>query len=140
MADLIVPPYSLDQNGEHRHNLENKESSTVGDSEKGFRSGAPQTGAAGQNPVEQGAGDIPLIGEEHSSLCSLSSENLEGLPEKVGTLGLQVTRKNRCGAAKKWARKAKFAEAPTGNSSSGQPRSALGGQPQTLQRRPNELW
>ena len=114
-------------------NLEHKESSTVWDSEKGFCSEAPQTGAAGQNPVEQGAGDTPLIGEEHSSLCSLSSEDLEGLTEKVGTLGLQVTRKNRCGAAKKRARKAKFAEAPTGDSSSGQPWSALGSQPQTAE-------
>jgi hypothetical protein len=42
-------------------------------------------------------------------------ENLEGLKEKVGTLGLQTTRKRRCGAAKKWARKAKLAEAPTGD-------------------------
>jgi hypothetical protein len=28
----------------------------------------------------------------------LSLENLEGLTEKVGTLGLQTTRKRRCGA------------------------------------------
>jgi len=111
-------------------NLEHKESSADGDSEKGFCSEAPQNGVAGQNPVKQGAGQTPLIGEEHLSPCSLSSENNEGLTEKVGTLGLQVTRKNRCGAAKKPARKAKLAEAPTGDSSSCQSRSALGSQPQ----------
>jgi hypothetical protein len=65
---------------------------------------------------------------------NFSLENPEGLIEKVGTLGLQVTRKNRCGAAKKGARKAKLAEAPTGDSARGQPRSALGSQPQTLKK------
>ena len=68
------------------------------------------------------------------SPSSLISENLECLTEKVGTLGLQVTRKNCCGAAKKRARKAKFGEAPTGDSGSGQPRPAPDGQPQTLQK------
>jgi hypothetical protein len=121
-------------------NLEYNENSAVGDSEKGFCSEAPQIAAAGQNPVEQEAGETPLTGEEHSSPCSLSSENLEGLSEKVVTLGLQVTRKNCCGAAKKRARKAKLAEAYNGDSSSGQNWSALGSKPHTLQRRPNELW
>jgi hypothetical protein len=46
-------------------------------------------------------------------------ENLEGLTEKVGTLGLQTTRK-RCGAAKKRMRKARVTEAPTGGSAGGQ--------------------
>jgi hypothetical protein len=49
-------------------NLEHKESSAVGDSDKGFCSEAPQIGAAGQNPVEQGAGVTPLIG----NTCSLA--------------------------------------------------------------------
>jgi hypothetical protein len=53
-------------------NLGHKESSAVGDSEKGFCSEAPQIGAAGQIPVEQGEGGIPLIGEEHLSPCSLN--------------------------------------------------------------------
>jgi len=121
-------------------NLGHKESSAEGDSEKGFCSKALQTGAAGQNPAEQGAHQTPLTGEEHLSPCCLSLENLEGLTEKLGTLSLQVTRKNCCGAAKKRARKAKLAEAPTGDSDSGQTQSAIGGQPQTLQRRPNQLW
>ena len=41
---------------------------------------------AGQNPVEHRTYGTPLIGEEHMS-CSQTSENLEGLTEKVGTLG-----------------------------------------------------
>ena len=94
----------------------------------------PQIGAAGQNPVDQGASETPLIGEEHSSPGSSSPENLEGLTEKVGTLSLQVTRKNRCGVAKKRARKARLAKASTGNSGSSQPRLAPGGQPQILQK------
>jgi len=53
-------------------------------------------GAAGQNPCLQG-----------------SSENLEALAEKVLTLGLESVRRNRCGAAKKRARKARMAKALT---------------------------
>jgi hypothetical protein len=92
------------------------------------------SGAAGQNPVEQRAGETPLIGEEHLSSCSQTPENLEGLTEKVGTLSLQVIRKNRCGAAKKRVRKAKLTEDPTGDSDGGQPRSASGDQPLNLQK------
>ena len=44
---------------------------------------------------------------------SLSSKNCEGLTEKVSSLGLQSLRKNHSGAAKKRARKARLAEAPT---------------------------
>jgi len=87
---------------EHKElNLESKESSTSGDSDNDFCSEAPQIGAAGPNPVGQGAVETPLTGGEHSSPSILCSENLEGLIEKVGTLGLQVTRKNRCGATNK---------------------------------------
>jgi len=82
-------------------NLEDKESSAPGDSDNSSCSEASQIGAAGQNPVEQGVGETPLTGEEHSSPGSISPENVEGLTEKVGTLSLQVTRENRCGAAKK---------------------------------------
>ena len=53
---------------------------------------------------------------EHLSRSRLNSDNLECLTEKVGTFGLQITRKNCCGAAKKRARKARPAEAPTGDS------------------------
>jgi hypothetical protein len=68
------------------------------------------------------------------SSSSQNPENLEGLTEKVGTLGLQVIRKNRCCAAKKRARKAKLAEASIGDSGGSQPRSTLGDQLQTLQK------
>jgi hypothetical protein len=114
--------------------LKSKESSTPRDSNKGSCSEAAHTGAAGQYPVEQGAGETPLTGEEHLHTSSFSLKNLQGLTEKVGTLGLHVIRKNRCGAAKKRARKAKLVEAPTGDCASGQPWSAPGGQPQTLQK------
>jgi hypothetical protein len=66
------------------------ESSAVWVSNNGFCSGA-LGGADGQNPAEHGTGGTPLIGEEHLS-CSQTSENLEGLTEKVGTLGLQLGR------------------------------------------------
>jgi len=59
-------------------------------------------------------------------------ENLEGLTE-VGTLGLQSLRKNSCGAAKKQA-KARLAEAPTGDSCSGQTQASRASQPQNLQK------
>jgi len=65
-----------------------------------------------------------------------SSSNLssEGLTEKVGTLGLRATSKNRGGAPKKRPRRARLTEAASGDSGGGQPRSAPGGQPQTLQK------
>ena len=46
-------------------------------------------------------GDTPIILEEQLSPSHLSSENTEGLADKVGTLGLQSLRKNRSDTAKK---------------------------------------
>jgi hypothetical protein len=114
-------------------NLKDIESSTSADSDKGSCTEALQVGATGQDPAEQGAGETSLIGGEHPSPSNLSLENLEGLRE-VSTLSLQVTSKNHCGAAKKRARGGRLVEAPSGDSGSGQPRSAPGGQPQTLQK------
>ena len=74
----------------------------------------------------EAAGETPANWEENLSPSSLSSEDLECLTEKVGTLGLQSTRKNRCGAAKKHAWKAKLAEARTGDSGGGQPQPSQG--------------
>ena len=106
------------------------ESSTSGDSDKGSCTEALQIGVTGRDPGEQGAGETPLIGGGSPSPCNLSSENLtEG-----GTLGLQATSKNRCGAAKKRVRRARLVEAPSGDSGGGQPRSPPGGQPQNLQK------
>jgi len=76
-------------------------------------------GAVEQNPGVQGADVTTLTWEEHLSPSSLSSGNLEGLTEKVGTLGLQSIRQNCCGAGKRRARKFKLEEAPTGDSASG---------------------
>jgi hypothetical protein len=67
----------------------------------------------------------PLIGEEHPPVVEKTSENLEGLTEKVGTLGLQITKKNCCGAARKQGRRARLAEA-----GSGQPQSTPKDRPQ----------
>jgi len=61
------------------------ESSAASASDKGSCSKAPG-GPAGQNAVEHRTYGSPLNGEEHMS-CSQTSENLEGLTEKVGTLG-----------------------------------------------------
>jgi hypothetical protein len=113
-------------------NLEEKESSAVWDYGMGSCSKAP-CGAVGQGPVERREGGTPLIEGEHLSSSSQAPKNLEGLTETVGTLGLQVSRRSRCGAAKRRARRAGLAEAPTGDSSGGQPRSAPGGQSQTQQ-------
>ena len=113
-------------------NLEEKESSAVWDSGMGSCSQAPH-GAVGQGPVQQREGGTLLIEEEHLSSISQTTENLEGLTETVGTLGLQVSRRNCCGAAKRQARKAGLAEAPSGDTSGGQPRSTPGSQTQTQQ-------
>ena len=115
-------------------NLKDMESSASEDSDKGSCTEAPQIGATGRDPVEQGADETTLIGGEHPSPSNLSGENLEGLAEKVGTIGPRTTSKNRCGVAKKRARRARLVEAPSGDSGSGQPRTAPGGQPQTLQK------
>jgi hypothetical protein len=108
-------------------NFEEKESSAIRASEKGSCTEA-LAGATEQDPAEQGS-KTPLTGEEHSSFCSHTTESLEGLTEKVGTLGLQVIKKNRCGAARKRVRKAKSADAPTGATDGGRPQSAAGRQP-----------
>ena len=76
---------------------------------------------------------LPWLGGERPLSSSTSLENVEGLTEKVGTLGLQITNKNRCGATKKWAKRAGLAKAPSGDKADGQPRTAPGGQPQTSQ-------
>jgi len=116
-------------------NLKDMESSASGDSVKGSCSDAPQIVAPGRDPVEQGAGETSLIGGGgRPSPSNLCSENLEGLTEKFDTLGLRTTSNNRCGAAKKRARRARLAEDPSGDSGGGQTRSAPGGKPQTLQK------
>jgi hypothetical protein len=73
-------------------NLEKKENWAVRASSKGTSFGAP-CGATEQDPVEQRAGGTPLIGEERPPVAERTSENLEGLTEKLGTLGLQITRR-----------------------------------------------
>jgi hypothetical protein len=113
--------------------LEQKESSATWASEKGSCTEVPAR-ATEQKPAEQRMSETPLTGEEHSSSCSQTMESLEGLAEKVSTLSLQVTKKNRCGAARKRARKARLAEAPTGATDGGQPQSATGKQPLDSQK------
>jgi hypothetical protein len=71
--------------GKHGYKVKvNGELSSLG-LDKGSRSEAAG-GPAGQSPVEQRIHGTPMIGEVHIS-CSQTSENLDGLTEKVGTLG-----------------------------------------------------
>jgi len=75
-------------------NLEDMERSASGDSDKGSCTEALQIGATVREPVGQGTDKTPLIGGECPSPSNVSGENLEGLAEKVGTLGLRTTSKN----------------------------------------------
>jgi hypothetical protein len=86
--------------------LEVKESSTFGDSIKGSKEGSRQ-GELLRSEASQGV-----------TRQNPGTEYLEGVTEKVNTLGLQGHKKNWCGAAKRRARRAKHAEAPTGKSAS----------------------
>jgi hypothetical protein len=111
---------------------EEKKSSVIWASDKGSCTEAPH-GATGQSPVEQKAGETPLIGGEHPPPAKHAQVSLEGLTEKVGTLGLQATERHRCGAAKKLARKTRLAD-PMGDSSSGRPGLTLGDKTQDPQQ------
>jgi len=82
--------------------LEPLESSLVGDSSKDSKESSSQgelqcleapQGAMKQNPSLHGISETPITWDEHLSPNSLSSENLEGLTEKVGTCGLQSFRR-----------------------------------------------
>jgi hypothetical protein len=91
-------------------------------------------GSGGGNwtdPVLSTTGGTPLIEEEHLS-DSRTSGHLEGLTEKVGSLGLKHPKKNSCGAARKRASKTRRLEAPTGATAGGQPGTTSGG-PRKLQ-------
>ena len=89
---------------------------------------APQ-GATGQNPYPPGTGETPASRGE-CLLPDIDNPGNHKVPtEKVGTLVLRGEKKNRIGAAK---RRARLAEAPTGDSTGGQP-PLQGGQIQTQQ-------
>lgn len=105
------------------------EQSLTGDSSKDSKespshgellcSKAPQ-GATKQNPPSSEASETSASWQEHLPLCSPSPENFEVLAEKVGTLDLKSRKKNRSGAAKKWDRKARLAQALARPSAGGQ--------------------
>ena len=116
-----------------KEEIKDLESSSPGDSDKGSSTEAPQIGELGGTQLSKKWVRLPILGGERPPSSSLSLENVEGLTEKVGTLGLQITNKNRCGAAKKRAKRARLAKAPSGAKDEGQPRIAPGGQPQALQ-------
>jgi hypothetical protein len=78
--------------------VESKESSATGDPSKDSMEGSSQgerwclealQGATWQDPCLRGAVEALIFWEQHLFPSSLSSENLEVLVEKVGTLGLQ---------------------------------------------------
>jgi hypothetical protein len=77
-------------------------------------------GATKQNRLPSEASETSASWQEHLPLCSPSSENFEVLAEKVGTLDLKSRKKNRSGAAKKWDRKARLAQALARPSAGGQ--------------------
>jgi hypothetical protein len=114
-------------------NLEKKESSVAWDSNKGTGSEAP-CGAAELNPVKQTSGGTSLTEKESLSIEDQTSEILECLAENVCTLCLRTTRKNRCGAAKKQATRARLAGTTTADSGGRQSRSAPMDRPQTQQK------
>jgi hypothetical protein len=66
---------------------EEKESSVLWAYDKGSCTEAPH-GATAQSPAEQKEGDTPLTGGEHPPQAERTQVSLEGLTEKVGTLGL----------------------------------------------------
>jgi hypothetical protein len=111
------------------------DSSAPGDSDKGSRLEALQTGATGWDPAEQGESETPLTGGGGGTSNSQQSKLGEpGGPDGEGGHSWPPSHsKNQCGAAKKRARKARLVEAPSGDSGCGQPRSALGDQPHTMQ-------
>ena len=122
---------------DHMKYLESAESSAPGDSNKDSMEGSvlgelwrPEAphGATGQDPHLQGVDEAPDSWEQHQSTCSLSSQNLEGLTVKFGTLGLRAARKNRYGAAKKRVRRAMVAGSLDGDSVVGQSWPAQSGQ------------
>ena len=80
---------------------------------------APQ-GANEQHPLSSEASEIPARWEEHLSPCNPDSDNPDVLVED-GTLDLKSRKKNRSGVSKRRARKAKFAQAPAGDSVHCQP-------------------
>jgi hypothetical protein len=71
-----------------------------GSSQEALRCRKVPQGAIEQDPYLQGDGKASVSWEQHLSPISLRSENLEGLTEKVVTLGLRAARKNPFGAAK----------------------------------------
>jgi len=96
------------------YSMDSKDSSSQG--ELLFLEGLQ--GATERNP---GASKTPLSWVVHLSPGSPSSENLEVLAEKVGTLDLKSIKKTCSGVVKKRGRRARLAEAPTGDSVGGQP-------------------
>jgi hypothetical protein len=94
---------------------------TPGDSSNGYKEGSDKGevlcseapyGATGQNP---------------------GSVSLESLTEKAGTLGLQGRKRNRSGAARRRASRARRTGAPAGESACGQARQPQSGQPHIQQ-------
>jgi hypothetical protein len=82
-------------------NLEGREVSVLGTLDKESYTEGPHMGATGRRLDEQKRGKKYVIGRENLPSGNCTLENLECLSEKVGTLGLPVIRRNRCGAAKK---------------------------------------
>jgi hypothetical protein len=115
---------------EHREKLKEKIAPADRVSKKDSCTEPPE-GANGQDSDTPKTGGTPLIEEEHPSQPQTTG-HLEGLTEKVGSLSQQQSKKNRCGAARKRARRTKRPEAPTGATAEGQLQTSSG-EPRILQ-------
>ena len=140
MADRIFPPCSWDKTDKLKIGPETEKRSLTGDSNKDSREDCSyrhpsarrlRKGQPGRIHVRLGQLRLPLVGGENLFSDTDSPGNLEVLTE-VDTLDLRSSKKNRSGAAKRRARRARLAEAPTGDFTGGRP-PVQGSQTQTPQ-------
>jgi hypothetical protein len=98
-VDAQFPPYTWEQNGCPKSYFSGNWSSLAGASRQGPVGGSRPGELQGSGALEETNGREP------------GSVSLEGLAEKVGILGLQRRKKNRCGAAKRRLGRARLAVA-----------------------------
>ena len=115
LVDLVIPQYPCDQKLCTRRQIKSKKRARQFEPPLRVLVQRLRVGQLDRDKLSRRQ-MRPLWLGEHLPPIDYTQENLYGLTKKVGTLGLQVTRKNRCGASNKRARRARLAEAPTGDS------------------------